>query len=82
MHDFRFEILKHDEPEMGCTHTVRMIELVIVPENDTWPCETVVDGNCIEQFTTDDPYGAVEAAREVQMYSIEERFAMYAERGW
>lgn len=72
--DFRFEITALDEPEMGCTHFVRMIEF---PGPD-WPCETV-----IESFTTDNPYGAVEAARELQAYpDMEERFAMYYERGF
>lgn len=83
MYDFRFEITPWDEPEMGCTHTVRVIELVLEPPNADWPVETVRDGDVIESFTTDDPYGAVEAAREVQaMPDLEERWALYAERGW
>jgi hypothetical protein len=36
----------------------------------------------IERFTTDDPYGAVEAAREAQSLTLEERFDLYADRGW
>jgi hypothetical protein len=66
--DFRFEIEALPEPEMGATHLVTRIEC---------PGETV-----IESFTTDDPYGAVEAAREAQNTTLEERFETYAERGW
>lgn len=65
--DFRFIIQALDEPEIGCTH------LVIVVGDD---------GEDIERFTTDDPYGAVEAAREAQAFTLEERFDMYAARGW
>jgi hypothetical protein len=65
--DFRFEITPIEEPEMGCTHLV-----VVIGD----------EGEEIERFTTDDPYGAVEAAREAQAFTLEERFAMYAERGW
>jgi hypothetical protein len=39
-------------------------------------------GEEIERFTTDDPYGAVEAAREAQSLTLEERFDLYADRGW
>jgi hypothetical protein len=80
--DFRFEIVALEEPEMGCTHRVTVIELRIEEPGPVWPCETLVDGEVIESFTTDDPYGAVEAAREAQAYTLEERLAMYAERGW
>ena len=66
--DFRFEIEAIPGPEMGCTH------LVTVIEHGT--------ENILERFTTDDPYGAVEAAREAHAFTLEERFDMYAERGW
>ncbi len=62
---------------MGATHTVRMIELVLVRPGS----ETLVDRDLMEQFTTDDPYGAVEAAREAQVYTLEERLGMYVEMG-
>lgn len=78
--DFRFEIEAVPEPEMGCTHLVTMIELVVMPPDETWPCETVVDGQILESFTTDDPYGAVEAAREAQVFTLEERFERQFER--
>ena len=65
--DFRFEITQIEEPEMGCTHLVTMID---------------DQGKVIEQFTTDDPGGAVESAREAQEFTLEDRFEMYAERGW
>lgn len=79
-HDFRFDIRAMEEPEMGCTHLVRVIELAPTPADERWPVETVVDGELLESFTTDDPYGAVEAAREAQAYTLEERLEMAAER--
>lgn len=71
--DFRFEIIESPEPELGATH------LVIVHELDRDGNDTGLE---LERFTTDDPYGAVEAAREAQTTTLEERFTMYAERGW
>lgn len=65
--DYRFEIIDLREPEMGSTHLVQMID-------DT--------GSIVESFTTDNPYGAVEAFRESQSMTLEERFDYYAERGW
>lgn len=82
MHDFRFEITELPEAEMGETHLVRMIELVLCPPDAQWSVETVIDGEQIEAFYTDDPFGAVEAAREAQAFTLEERFEMYAQRGW
>lgn len=67
LNDFFFEITAIEEPELGCTHIVRMAARG--------------SGRLLEQFTTDDPFGAVEAAREAQAYSLEERFEMYAEMG-
>ena len=52
---------------MGCTHLVVMI-------GD--------EGEEIERFTTDDPYGAVEAARYCQALPLEQRWAEDAARGW
>lgn len=67
--DFRFAIYPWEEPEMDATHTVVHIST---------PSQIVID-----TFTTNDPYGAVEAAREAQATpDLEERWAMYAERGW
>lgn len=65
--DVRFEIVPLAEPEMGCTHLVRVID---------------DKGELVESFTTDNPYGAVEACREVQSMSMEERFDYYARMGW
>jgi hypothetical protein len=76
--DFHFVITPVPEPEMGCTHYVEVYETL--PADERWPCDT--RGPLLESFTTDDPYGAVEAAREAQAYSLEERFEMYAARGW
>lgn len=66
--DVRFAVLPCDDPEMGCTHTV-----VIYAH----PSQQEVD-----RFTTDDPYGAVQAYREVQTIPMDERWAIYAARGW
>ena len=71
--DFRFEIITLPEPELGCTHRVRQIERVVTPADDQWPVATLVDGDVMEDFTTDDPYGFVEAAREAQAHPLEER---------
>jgi hypothetical protein len=60
--DFRFEIVEIEEPEVGCTHIVRVID---------------DQGEEIEAFTTGDPYGVVEAAREAQAYTLEERLGPY-----
>lgn len=65
--DFRFEIYPWDEPEMGCTHTLVQIATPSQIE--------------VERFTTDDPYGNIEAAREAQAIPFEERMAIYADRG-
>ena len=59
--DFRFEITLLEEPDPGCTHLVVMI-------GD--------QGEVLERFTTDNPYGAVEAAREAQEFTLEERLDM------
>lgn len=80
--DFRFEILAMEEPELGETHRVTMVAWDLAAPDETWPCETLVEGEVLESFTTDDPYGAVEAAREAQTIPFEERMATYAERGW
>lgn len=65
--DFFFEITEVPEPEMGCTHVVIMAARG--------------SGRVIEHFTTDNPYGAVEAAREAQVFTFEERMERYAEMG-
>jgi len=65
--DVRFEITALNEPELGCTHFV-----IVVDDR----------GEAVERFTTDNPYGAVEACREAQAFTLEERFELYAERGW
>ena len=65
--DVRFDIIEIEEPEIGCTHFVRVID---------------DRGQVVDEFTTDDPYGAVEACREAQTMSLEERFDLYAGRGW
>ena len=56
-----------EEPELGAIHLVITID---------------DKGEQIERFTTDNPYGAVEAAREAQSLTLEERFDLYADRGW
>lgn len=69
MYDFHFDITPVPEPEQGCTHLVEMYETL--PADARWPVDT--RGPLIEAFTTDNPYGAVEAAREAQAMSLEER---------
>lgn len=67
--DFRYEITPNPEPsEPADLFFVRRIAT---------PSQKV-----IESFTTDDPYRDVEAAREVQNIPMEERWDMYAERGY
>ncbi len=68
MNDFRFEIVKLEEPDDFRTHLVTVLD--------------VETGDFLDSFTTGDPFGAVEAAREAQAYTLEERFEMYADRGW
>lgn len=36
----------------------------------------------VESHITGDPYGFIEAMREAQAIPMEERWAMYADRGW
>lgn len=65
--DFRFEITENPEPDDPASmYFVRQIAT---------PSQQV-----LEAFTTDRPYDAVEAAREAQVFSLEERWAMDAER--
>lgn len=67
--DFRFEITRNPEPDDPST--LYFVEVFAVPS-----------GERLESFTTSDPYGAVEAAREAQAIPFEERMALYADRGW
>lgn len=67
--DFRFEITVNPEPDDPST--THFVEVFGVPS-----------GERLEAFTTGDPYGAVEAAREAQAIPFEERMALYADRGW
>ena len=67
MQDVRFEIEALDEPDVGATHFVAIID------NDT--------GETLETHITDNPYGMVEAHREVEnMPSLEDRLHMEYER--
>lgn len=67
--DIRFEIEKNPEPDDPSNlYFVRVFD---------WRT-----GKELESYTTDDPYAGVEAAREAQEYTLEQRFDMYAERGW
>lgn len=65
--DFRFDITELAEPELGATHLVLTID---------------DQGAVVGRDITDNPYGMVEAAREAQAFTLEERFNLYAERGW
>lgn len=76
--DFRFEIVQNPEPDSPSDlYFVTVIELLIAAPDETWPCETLVDGDVLESFSTSDPWSAVEAAREAQAYTLEERIGEY-----
>jgi len=60
--DFRFEITALEEPEMGATHVVEMVD---------------DRGHVVENYTTDDPYGHVAQFRECQATPFEERYAPF-----
>lgn len=78
--DFKFVIEALPEPEIGATHLVEIFGWDLAPADETWPVTTLVLGDLLETHITDNPYGMVEAAREAQAYSLEERFKMEAER--
>lgn len=64
--DFRFDIQLNPEPDDPSNlYFVRMID---------------DRGKVVDSYTSDDPYAAVEAFRETQIYSLEERWEMRAER--
>jgi hypothetical protein len=63
--DVRFEVTALPEPELGATHCVRMID---------------EHGVEVERHITDNPYGIVEAFREAQEYSLEERLEPFGIR--
>lgn len=70
--DFRFEIVANDEP--SCNADLYFIAMFEMFDGE--------DTGTVERWTCEDPGAAVEAAREAQMYTFEERMDMYAERGW
>lgn len=66
--DFRFEYTLNPEPSSNA-------DLYFITQYAT-PSQKVIDS-----WTTEDPGAAIEAAREAQLYSLEERWAMDAEAG-
>lgn len=66
--EVRLEVMPCDEPEVGCTHIITVY---------AHPSQQEVD-----RFATDDPHRALEALREVETVSMEQRWAIYAARGW
>lgn len=66
--DFRFEYSLNPEPSSNA-------DLYFITQIAT-PSQKVIDS-----WTTEDPGAAIEAARETQLYSLEERWAMDAEAG-
>lgn len=66
MNDVRFEIEALPEPELGQTHRLEMFDLVT--------------GESLEVHILDDPYGFVEAFRETQAFTFEERMDREFER--
>lgn len=67
--DFRFEIRENPEPSSNA-------DLYFMTQYAT-PSQQLIDS-----FTSEDPGRTVESAREAQEFTLEERFDMYAERGW
>lgn len=65
--DVRFEVTPLEEPELGATHLVLTID---------------DRGEVVGRDVTDLPYELVEAYREAQAFTLEERFDLYAARGW
>lgn len=62
--DFRFEIVTNPEPDQ--------------PSNMYFVSQIATPSQIVtEAFTTDDPYSAVEAAREAQMFTFEERLGEF-----
>lgn len=70
--DFRFVIDANPEP--SCNADLYFVTIIETFDGD--------DMGVTDSFTAEDPYGHVEAAREAQQYTLEERFDMYAARGW
>lgn len=67
--DVRFEVVRNPEPDdAASTHWLGMYS------HHT--------GELIESHITGDPYGFIEAFREVQCIPLEERLDMYAARGF
>lgn len=67
--DFRFEYSLNPEPSSNA-------DLYFITRYAT-PSQKVIDS-----WTTEDPGAAIEAAREAQIFSLEERFDIYAAKGW
>jgi len=65
--DVRFEITALEEPEIGATHLVLTID---------------DRGEIVARDVTDLPFEFVEAYREAQNTTLDERFDLYAARGW
>jgi len=78
--DFRFHIEEIEDDDFR--YRVTVTELVFHPAGPDFPFSTWKEGEILEVFVTNSPYDEVEAAREVQCIPMEERWAMYAERGW
>lgn len=66
--DFAFDITANPEPDQAS-------ELYFVRMYDPATLET------LDRFSTDDPYGMVDAARFTQAFDFEERMDLYAEMG-
>jgi hypothetical protein len=71
--DFRFVINRNPEPDDPST-------LYFITQIETFDG---YDLDVIDSWTCEDPWGAVEAAREAQAYTLEERWSeLYLERGF
>lgn len=81
-HDIHFTVIPHPEPDdAASTHIVEMRGWILHPEDERWPCETLtLEAEPFEVHVTGDPYGMVEAFRETQVFTFEERMEQQAER--
>ena len=92
--DFFFKTERNPEPdEPANLFFIEMWEWRLAPADETWPVPTLVPGNLIESYTTDDPGREIAGAREAQErqnMTPEEREAddlremerEYAQEGW
>lgn len=78
VYGIRFEYTKNFEPDQpGQGYYIREIELVEVPADEQWPVPTLVPGEVLDSFMTDDPGSVIEAYVESREFTLEERLGPY-----